>query len=119
MFVPSCGDCGHGEDCDAARTGVPWQEVDVFTAAPEMFLDHLARVIAHLPRLRVYWRSLLPVVMIVVQQLPVAGNQGTGTCNRIRLFGDICIDLKDFFAFFSSQAECRLTLACELNVLAA
>ncbi len=82
-----------------------------------MFLDHLARVIAHLPRLRVYWRSLLPVVMIVVQQLPVAGNQGT--CNRIRLFGDICIDLKDVFAFFSNQAACRLTLACELNVLAA
>ncbi len=62
--------------------------------------------------------ELLPVVMIVVQQLPVAGNQGTGTCNRIRLFGDICIDLKDFFAFFSNQAACRLTLACELNVLA-
>ncbi len=62
-----------------------------------MFLDHLARVIAHLPRLRVYWRSLLPVVMIVVQQLPVAGNPGI--CNRIRLFGDIFIDLKDFFAF--------------------
>ncbi len=60
--------------------------------------------------------ELLPVVMIVVQQLPVAGNPGI--CNRIRLFGDICIDLKDFFAFFSSQAECRLTLACELNVLA-
>ena len=61
--------------------------------------------------------ELLPVVMIVVQQLPVAGNQGT--CNRIRLFGDICIDLKDVFAFFSNQAACRLTLACELNVLAA
>ena len=86
VIVPSCGDCGHGEDCDAARTGVSSQEADVFTAAPEMFLDHLARVIAHLPRLRVYWR-----------QLPVAGNPGI--CNRIRLFGDIFIDLKDFFAF--------------------
>ena len=23
VIVPSCGDCGHGEDCDAARTVFP------------------------------------------------------------------------------------------------